>query len=539
MFNSAGIHLSTVLTTTFFLFGGVVTADKAEAQSAAFKQAVAEAALDDKDIAAFYRENNFEPIWTDRSSADRQRRDAFIQAVSSAHLHGLPAGRYDPELLQTNVRSVRNDRDLGRLEVEMSRLFVRYARDIQSGVIVPASVDRDIKRKAPLRDRTAILRNLVSSTPRAYIRNLAPQTPEYARLMKAKIQFEDLVARDAWGSPVRTSRTIRPGDTGEDVIELRNRLIRMGYMERTAASSYDEGFVQAVMGFQEKHGLHADGVVGPGTLGEINQSLETRLGQIIVAMERERWINRPEGLGDRHIWVNLTDFSTQVVDDGKVTFQTRSVVGERKIDKRTPEFSDEMEYMELNPDWTVPRSILGRDYLPLMQEDRFAAQYLELIDDEGELVSREDIDFTEYTAENFPFKVRQPPGDLNALGLVKFMFPNPHAIYLHDTPAKNLFSRELRAYSSGCVRLHDPFDLAYILLEPQVSQPQPFFDRLLASGQQTRVDLEQHVPVHIVYRTAFTTARGEVRFRRDFYERDIKIFDALQNAGVELSAVRS
>ena len=154
------------------------------------------------------------------------------------------------------------------------------------------------------------------------------------------------------------------------------------------------------------------------------------------------------------------------------------------------------------------------------------------------VVSRDEIDFTQYTERNFPFTVRQPPGDLNALGLVKFMFPNPHAIYLHDTPAKNLFQREVRAYSSGCIRLNDPFDFAYTLLARQMSNPKQFFDAELATGRQSRVDLKEPVPVHLVYRTAFTTARGGVEFRRDFYGRDAKIWAGLRNAGVALRAVQ-
>jgi L,D-transpeptidase YcbB len=312
----------------------------------------------------------------------------------------------------------------------------------------------------------------------------------------------------------------------------------MGYLSRTATASYDDAIAQAVFRFQTDHGLVADGEAGPTTVEMINVEAGTRLGQILVAMERERWMNHPDGRGERHVWVNLTDFSTRVYDDGKVTFETRSVVGERLEGKRTPEFSDEMEYMELNPDWTVPRSILARDYLPRFQQNPYAAQYLQLIDARGRVVSRDEIDFTQYTARTFPFTVRQPPGDLNALGLVKFMFPNPDAIYLHDTPSKNLFARDIRAYSSGCIRLNDPFDLAYHLLARQVDNPKEVFDSQLRTGRQTRIDFDQHIPVHLVYFTAYPDPRGDIAFRRDFYGRDARIWAALQNAGVALGDVR-
>jgi len=527
-------HFAAVLTAATLVFQPSL----AIAQVTAFKQAVAEAAARDADVAAFYRETGYQPIWTGNGRDDRQRLRDFISAVADADAHGLPSARYSPDAIEAAVRSIRTERDRGRVEVDLSRMFVRYARDIQTGVVVPSSIDADIKREVPLRSRAGLLRAFSQSTPRAFLRALPPQSQEYARLMKEKMKFERLLGQGGWGEPVRAGRTLRPGDAGNDVVSLRNRLIRIGYLPRTAAASYDGAMQKAVQSFQIDHGLTADGVVGPGTLGELNRQVEDRLSQIIVAMERERWMNHPDGLGKRHIWVNLTDFRAQIVDNGKVTFETKAVVGERLTDKRTPEFSDEMEYMELNPDWTVPRSILGRDYLPKFQQDPYAARYLQLIDARGRVVSRDEIDFTQYTERTFPFTVRQPPGDLNALGLVKFMFPNPHAIYLHDTPAKNLFQREVRAYSSGCIRLNDPFEFAYQLLGPQISNPKPYFDGQLATGRQTRIELTDSVPVHLVYRTAFTTAKDGVEFRRDFYGRDARIWDALRNAGVALRAVR-
>ncbi len=511
---------------------------RAEAQISPFMQAIAEAAAEDEDIAAFYRARDYEPIWTGDGRADRDRLSALVSALSEAALHGLPADRHAPGQVEALLRGIATERDRGRAEVGISRLFLRYARQVQTGVLVPAEVDDEIKRAVPLRSREGLLRAFSLSTPAAFLRALPPSSPQYAQLMKARMEAERLVAEGGWGAPARVTRTLRPGDAGDDVVSLRNRLIRMGYLPRTATATYDAAMQQAVLTFQTDHGLAPDGEAGPATVEMINIDAETRLAQILVAMERERWMNHPDGKGDRHVWVNLTDFSTKVYDDGKVSFETRSVVGERIEGKRTPEFSDEMEYMELNPDWTVPRSILARDYLPRFQQDPYAARYLQLIDVRGRVVSRDEIDFTQYTARNFPFTVRQPPGDLNALGLVKFMFPNPDAIYLHDTPAKNLFARDIRAYSSGCIRLNDPFDLAYHLLAREVDNPREVFDSQLRTGRQTRIDFETHIPVHLVYFTAYPGPRGEIEFRRDIYGRDARIWAALQNAGVAFGAVR-
>ncbi|MEM9474664.1 MAG: L,D-transpeptidase family protein [Pseudomonadota bacterium] len=514
-----------------------VSSPPAFALSVGHRQAIAEAAAGDRALSAFYKANGYTPIWTGRSNTDKKRRQEFIKAVSNADPHGLPAQRYSPDLITTNLRRVRSERDLGRIEVEMSRLFVQYARDVQTGIVAPKKADPDIVRKVPYRDRKSILETFSASSPGPYIKALAPRSDEYSRLMKEKLRLEKVAGSRGWGPEVPNVK-IEPGASGPAVVALRNRLIRMGYLKRTATSTYDERLQSAVRLFQLDHGLHTDGVVGQGTRGQINTSPETRLSQVMVAMERERWLNFPGGLGDRHVWVNLADFRTKLFDNGKVTFETKSVIGENKlVEKRTPEFSDKIDYMEINPDWTVPRSIIGRDYLPKLQQDPAAAAYLELMDDAGNLVPREQIDFLSYTEETFPYTVRQPPGRANALGTVKFMFPNPHAIYLHDTPERHLFARETRAFSSGCVRLYDPHDFAYVLLARQMSRPEPYFQEILDSGEQTIVPLDQPVPVHLCYRTAFTQPKGRTQFRRDIYGRDAAIFRELQKAGVSLRTV--
>lgn len=497
-----------------------------------FMQSVAEAASADEAASAYYREAEYAPLWTGNDAAPR--REAFLRALMQAEAHGLPVGRYRAEDVAAAFRSARGEREVGALEVSTTLMFLAYAQDLQSGALEPSELmPGEIKRELPRRDRLALLRAFsAAENPAAFLRDLAPKSAHYARLMREKARLERLADRGGWGARVAAS-SLEPGQTGAAVVALRDRLIRMGYLDRSAAAAYDAALVAAVRRFQSDHGLEADGVADAGTLAEINRSPEDRLRSVVVALERERWMNYEAGLGDRHIWVNLTDFHARIVDDGKVTFETRAVVGERIPEKRTYEFSDQMEYMEVNPDWTVPRSILGRDYLPRLQRNPNAASYLQLIDRRGRVVPRSAIDFSRYTARNFPFTVRQPPSDDNALGKVKFMFPNPYAIYLHDTPAKSLFQREQRDFSSGCIRLNDPSEFAYRLLERQMDDPRGYFDGVVRSGRQTRVTIEKPVPVHLVYFTAFSGADGRMQYRRDIYGRDARLFDALVEAGVE------
>lgn len=546
-FNLACTASALALAGVFALPGGVLPAQAqvlagpapgvvAQAPVAAFRQAIAEAAAGDAAIAGFYGDRGYAAFWTGPS--DAARRAALMAALAGAAAHGLPASRYDAEGLVAAFAEARTEGDRGRIEVAMTRAFLDYARDVQTGALVPASVDAGIKREVPVRDRAANLAAFAAaSDPVTFMAALPPQSQEYAQLMKARFDLERIIAAGGWG-PAVSATSVEPGDTGPGVIALRERLVAMGYLPQGAAmAAFDAQLSRAIQEFQADHGLDPDGVAGAGTLAEINIAPEMRLRSVIVAMERERWMNIERG--KRHIWVNLTDFTAKIIDDGRVTFATRAVVGAQNPDKRTPEFSHRMTYMEVNPDWTVPNGIIRRDYLPKLQANRNALRHLEIIDRRGRVVPREQIDFASLSASNFPFNLRQPPGDGNALGLVKFMFPNPHAIYLHDTPEKHLFSRESRTYSSGCVRLNDPFDFAYELLSRQEADPKTAFDTVLKSGRQERIFLKEPVPIHLEYRTAFSNPKGHMQYRRDMYGRDARIFEALEKAGVVLTAPRS
>ncbi|MCO4848690.1 MAG: L,D-transpeptidase family protein [Yoonia sp.] len=510
-----------------------VFAAPAAAQVTAFRQAVAEAAARDEDLAAFYRAREFQGIWS--GNADRSRRNALMAAFAEASNHGLPAAKYDANALMAQLRAASTPADQGRMEVALSRLFMSYARDIQTGMLRPSSVVSAIKREVPYRSRLGTLQAFSQSNPAGFLRSLPPSSPEYTRLMREKLRLERLLGNGGWGPLVRAS-SLAPGAAGNDVVNLRNRLIAMGFLERTATQTYDSAIQAAVQRFQQAHGLDVDGNVGADTMRQLNIPMGNRLQSVIVAMERERWNNRPRG--QRHIWVNLTDFTAAIVDNDRVTFSTRSVIGAIPKDRETPEFSDVMEFMIINPSWYVPRSIVTKEYLPMLKRNANAVRQLDVTDSRGRIVSRGAIDFNQYTAKTFPYSMRQGPSEGNALGLVKFIFPNKYNIYLHDTPSKSLFGREVRAFSHGCIRLNDPFDFAYALLAKQESDPQGFFQARLSPGREERVDLNEPVPVHIVYRTAFTNVTGSLQFRRDIYNRDALIWNALAREGVAVRAVQ-
>ncbi|KEO51965.1 L,D-transpeptidase family protein [Thioclava pacifica] len=497
-----------------------------------FTQAVAEAASDTPALAAFYAARDYRPIWT--SEADAPRRAAFLRALDLADLQGLPKSHYAPDALRADFSAVQSERQRGLLEVKLSKVFLDYAHDVSHGVLEPHEVISDIKREPHRTDpQVRITQFAASGNPALFLRELAPQMPQYAQLIKARLDLAAQVAAGGWG-PTVPGKKLEPGDTGEAVIALRDRLQAMGYLGRSATASYDGDIQKAVQAFQADQGLSPDGIAGSGTLTELNRSPEERMQSILVALERLRWMNGTDFTG-RYIWVNITDFSVRVIDDGKTTFRSVTVVGQNNPDRRTPEFSDQMEMMVINPTWNVPRSIVTKEYLPQLKRNPNAAGQLQIIDSRGRVVPRGAVDFSAYTARNFPFAMKQPPSNRNALGLVKFLFPNQWNIYLHDTPSKSLFQKETRAFSHGCIRVGQPFDLAYVLLGAQTNDPQAEFKRILNTGRETTVPLKKPVPVHLVYYTAWPTASGHVEYRRDVYGRDAILFHALEQAGVELA----
>ena len=503
----------------------------------AFKQAVAENIADNDGIAAFYRGRDFAPIWTGAGEGDRARRNALLEAFEMAGVHGLPEGRFDANRLMAQMAAATDGRSRGLLEIELSKIFIEFANDLQSGILEPGKIIEDIKRDLPRRDPQELLTRLVEEDPKAVFLSFVPASPEYTRLMRAKLQLEHKIGNGGWG-PTVSAGNLRPGNSGNSVVALRNRLVAMGYMKPSLSMTYDGAMDAAVRELQEDNGLPVDGVAGGSTMRAINTSPEERLKSIMVAMERERWLNLPEGRGKRHVLVNLVDFHAQIIDDDKLTFSTKSVIGAQGQGRRTPEFSDVMERMVINPYWFVPQSIIKGEYLPAIRSNPYAAGHLEIVDYRGRVVSRETA--SAYASSgNFPFTLRQPPGPGNALGTVKFLFPNKYNIYLHDTPSQHLFKREVRTFSHGCIRLDDPHDFAYALLAAQMDNPKDFFQRTLKSGKNTKVPLETPVPVHLIYRTAYTKAKGHINYRNDVYGRDAILWRALNNEGVVLRAGRN
>ncbi len=490
---------------------------------------IAREAFSSTELADFYKKRAYNPIWVGSTREQRKRLTAFLDALDTAIDHGLPDQERHAGEIRTLFLTADTNSKLAKAEIAISQAYLKYARELHTGLIDPVSVSRGIARKRNSIESAVLLDGISSNDPAAFLATLPPSSMEYRRLRKELRRLREIVASGGWGNPI-SETAIKPGDRGPKIVLLRNRLIRMGLIPQIANSEYNGLMLGAVQGLQARHGMIPDGVVGARTIRAINTTAEERMAQILVALERARWLNHP--LGELHVLVNLTDFKANVIDNGRPVFTTKVVVGRTRPSLNTPEFSEMMTHLVVNPYWWVPESIAVGEVLPELWKDPLSESQLEIFHPETGPIDRMAVDFTKYSKQSFPFKMRQPPGPDNALGLVKFMFPNKHDVYLHDTPEKQLFDKDLRAFSHGCVRLERAFDFAHFLLATRVSVSEAEFKVSLASGEETKMYLDKPLPVHITYQTAWVGADGVTNFRDDIYGRDSAIYEALQKAGI-------
>jgi murein L,D-transpeptidase YcbB/YkuD len=358
----------------------------------------------------------------------------------------------------------------------------------------------------------------------------APSGPFYQRIQYWLEQYRQIAADGGWPM-VPGGPTLRLGDNDSRVTAIRNRLATSGDLPADASkgsSSYDETLKQAVAAFQGRHSLDADGIVGKQTIAAMNVTVAQRIDQLRASLERLRWVNQEAA--DTLVAVNIAGFKAYFYQEGELKWSTRAMVG--KSYRRTPVFRGDIQYMEFNPTWTIPPGILRNDTLPAIKRDPnyLSSKNIRVIDRNGSLIDPATVDWNQYS-KGVPYTLRQDPGPNNALGTVKFIFPNKHFVFLHDTPHRELFDRPERAFSSGCIRVEDPLTLAGLLLDDDAYQ-RPELEAVVATRETQRIHLKNTVPVIIVYLTASLSSDGNVTFHKDIYNRDDKVLSALDGAVV-------
>ena len=320
---------------------------------------------------------------------------------------------------------------------------------------------------------------------------------------------------------------MKPGIQDPRITLLRARLEVSGDLEKdpNASDRFDEQLEAGVKRFQRRHLLEADGIVGAATLAALNVPVDKRIAQIRVNLERARWVLHD--LPEEFVIADIAGFRVRYTRDRQVIWDGRAQVG--KPYRKSPVFRDRIRFIEFNPTWTVPPGILRRDVLPAIKRDRnyLTRKNMVVLTQGGAPVDPAGIDWSQYPGKGFPYMIRQQPGPDNALGRVKFMFPNKHLVYLHDTPSKSLFDRDRRAFSSGCIRVENPFDLAEHLLHDKPGWNRDRIMQMIESRQTTRVNLERPVTVALLYWTVAVEPDGTVLFKPDIYERDDAVLASL------------
>jgi murein L,D-transpeptidase YcbB/YkuD len=485
-------------------------------------------------VTKVYADRGYAPIWSGEQGL-RLGAATLVEAFLRAGDDGLEPDEYLPRRIAGG--SSATVEDLAKAELELSAALVRYATDLKVGRLAPTRTDSrgNVLRKEV--DTAAILKDAAAAGDLGgYLRALAPANSLYAGMRRSLMEYRRATARGGWPEPAPDR--LEPGHAGEPVARLRAILRATGDLINFAAGEdgapYDEALAVAVKSFQERHGLLPDGVVGTETRDAMAIGAEERLRQILLNMERVRWL--PDDLGDPHIMVNLAGFTLSYVEGGETAMTMRAIVG--KPGRSSPEFSGLITYLEVNPSWSVPRIIAVEDLLPKIRKDpRFLANNgFSLRTGNGGSVDAESVNWSAIRADSFPYALRQKPGPGNALGQVKFMFPNSFDVYLHDTPARGLFSQPVRAYSSGCIRLEKPLELAARLLAANGNWSDERLRAAVARGETRSVILSRPVPVHLTYLTSWRDPDGTVQFRPDIYGRDRQMDEALVARGTQLVA---
>jgi len=355
--------------------------------------------------------------------------------------------------------------------------------------------------------------------------SLTPQHREYTNLKKALAQYRTLAENGGWNGFEMTASKLEKGMEHPDVVKLRKRIIPTAEDE---SGRFDEALHEQVVLFQRINGLTPDGVVGKGTAEALNISIDDRIASIAANMERWRWMS--DDLGERYIKVNIPNFEMQAVENDQPVFVCEAIVG--KPFRQTPVFSAMMNHLVFAPTWTIPPTILWNDVIPAVKKNSayLSQKNMEILTRDGKSVNPSTIDWKNVSRSNFPYMVRQAPGKDNALGNVKFMFPNQHSVYIHDTPTRNLFVQTDRSFSSGCIRISRPMEFASYLLQDKPEWALEQMNSVIAQRKERTVFLSKPIPVHLLYMTAWAEEDGTVHFRRDIYNRDGPLLKALKQA---------
>jgi murein L,D-transpeptidase YcbB/YkuD len=483
-------------------------------------------------LSQFYEGRGFRPAWSDDYGPSPDVED-FLEVIRAAYREGLNPQDYHLNKIEAVLSDLyARQIGLGTYDVEkladldliLTKAFFLYASHLVDGRVDHRNIYPDWVVNQGSADLKALLSEaLDSGDMQKTLADLAPHYPKYVRLREKLIKYLAIAESGGWPQ-VPDGPKLLKGSGGKRVAILRQRLIASGDLASMAQESpviFDHDVETAVRKFQKRHGLKDDGRVGKSTLKVINVPLETRIRQIALNMDRLRWLS--SDMGQNYIFVNIADFSLEVMEDEQPVMSMRIIAG--KDEQRSCVLSAKMMYLELNPFWRVPDSIATKEILPQIKKDPgyLAQKTIKVFKDWSDNAKEIDpmlVNWSRVRASNLGYKFRQEPGPLNPLGRIKFIFPNECEIYLHDTPTRHLFGRARRDFSHGCIRVEKPVELATYLLRNKETWIQKKILAEIRKGKRQVVMLPEPVNVHIFYGTVWVDREGVLQFRNDIYHAD-------------------
>jgi L,D-transpeptidase YcbB len=491
---------------------------------------------EEKDRAAIFAQYSgfgYKPIWTVDGKAT-ERAQAVLNVLAAAEAEGLEAASYLPAGLdgfdgRLAARSF-TPQEQAKFDVGLTVAALRYARHVSGGQFDPRklSLYHDLKGNA-VEPAVALKVLRFSPYPQQYLQSLAPNLQEY-RLLKAELGKY----KNANRTEISSGDILKKDARDSRVVQLREYLLSESFLKPGAAlvseidrDLMDAELVAALKEFQRTEKIKATGALDDATIKKLNiDRSEERRNALISSMERARWM--PKDLGNRHVFVNQASYDVNVVDSGQVVWNSKVIVG--KPMTQTYVFHDKMETVVFNPTWGLPQSIIMNEYMPKLRKDPayFDKIGYEVIDKDGKKIKSKSVDWKKYV-KGVPFNIVQPAGGDNALGELKFLFPNAHAIYMHDTPSRKLFKKSERAFSHGCVRVENPRDFASVLLGWERSK----IDQILDDPDTLNQSVPGKVDVHLTYFTAWPDRSGVVRYHKDIYERDQTLLEAMRRVKLQ------
>ncbi|ERM84350.1 hypothetical protein P872_14995 [Rhodonellum psychrophilum GCM71 = DSM 17998] len=496
-------------------------------------------------IIKFYQNRDFEPAWSKNEKLSEMAYEMRYE-IQQAKFDGLNAADYHLDLINTifekfetlDNRQARIEKsDVASIDILLTDAYIMLSSHLYLGKVNPENLNAEwnIQRSAPelnIDERLQVA--LSEGAIRKNIEELYPSFSIYKNMrdgLRTLFEFQSKFETDPIASwkGLKVDKSTKPEESNNNIPEIRKRLIFWGFIDENLSSKenlYDSTMVLGVRKFQKRHGMEPDGIIGQGTIHALNQTPKDLIATASVNLERLRWI--PGNLKDQElILVNTANFQLDYIQNRDTLLSSRVIVG--KSYHSTPQFSAMMSYIVFSPTWTVPRSITRNEIIPAVKRDNryLARNNMEILTNTGQMVPSSTIDWSKVNPRTFPYIIRQRPGEQNALGLVKFMFPNKYSVYIHDTPSRSLFEREDRALSHGCIRLQKPFEFAKLLLSFDSKWSDEEIKKAMHLTKEKTVMLDRQVPVLIVYITYWADTNGNMYFRRDIYSRDSEIHKSL------------